>query len=170
MTDHRSGSRGTRIGDGSLWINRSASNHCLSVFCVTIHYHLYEVVAQAQQLPTCHCVCPSWAKTGGVSVPNPLYRTVGQSRVGGGGGGQYKKHNFSWLRCSSKANSGNCLVWREPLLLFKIQQRRDVDPMLIQCWATVFDGGATLNQPWSTSCSCWVAFSHCTANSYVLCC
>ena len=33
------------------------------------------------------------------------------------------------------------------------QQTRDVDPMLIQCWANVEDGGPTLNQYWvNVSC------------------
>ena len=35
------------------------------------------------------------------------------------------------------------------------QQTRDIDPMLVQCWASVVDDGPTLNQHWvnvSTTC------------------
>ena len=28
------------------------------------------------------------------------------------------------------------------------QQTRDIEPLLIQCWASVVDGGPTLNQQW----------------------
>ena len=29
-----------------------------------------------------------------------------------------------------------------------VQQTRDIDPMLVQCWSTVYDAGPTLGQHW----------------------
>ena len=63
-----------------------------------------------------------------------------------------------------------CYIIILPMLLFVIkcfnhnntvytlsQQARDVEPMLVQCWATVCDAGPTLNQHWfNASCLCLV--------------
>ena len=33
------------------------------------------------------------------------------------------------------------------------QQTRDIEPLLVQCWSTVYDAGPTLNQQWlNVSC------------------
>ena len=34
------------------------------------------------------------------------------------------------------------------LLVIRNQQTRDIEPLLVQCWASVVDGGPTLNQQW----------------------
>ena len=33
-----------------------------------------------------------------------------------------------------------------------IQQTRGIEPMLFQCWSTVYDGGPTLKQHWLNVC------------------
>ena len=35
-------------------------------------------------------------------------------------------------------------------------QARVIDPMLDQCWASVYDAGSTLNQHWAMTRVCWV--------------
>ena len=45
-----------------------------------------------------------------------------------------------------------CLVNCSSFLIAS-QQTRDIEPLLVQCWSTVYDAGPTLNQQWlNVSC------------------
>ena len=53
------------------------------------------------------------------------------------------------------------------MLISQTQQTRDSEPMLVQCWADVVDGGPTLSQHWFTgSCLLGKGFTF-ELNSYI---
>ena len=57
------------------------------------------------------------------------------------------------LHCQS-VNNNNRLI--AAYAITTAQQTREIEPFLVQCWASVVDDGPTLKQKWPNVSCCWV--------------
>ena len=68
-----------------------------------------------------------------------------------GGGTRDWSEKTSRTLCQSAHRARDKGLLRDPAL-DRSQQTRDIHPLLLQCWASVYDAGPTLNQQWG---QCW---------------
>ena len=61
------------------------------------------------------------------------------------------RYNFDWCTQVCLATIHHICSWK---VFVSSQQTQKIDPMLFQCWSTVYDAGPTLKQHWIKFCVC----------------
>ena len=97
----------------------------------------------------------SWIFMRGINLSPPLDRSVRYGYCWQFDGRSAGVLENRWL-CPLSVN----MAWKPRCTLsgavrppVSLQQTRDIEPLLVQCWASVYDAGPTLNQQWlNVSC------------------